>query len=273
MKTNSLCRPARPQAAARRPAQLVLFRIAVPTTPAQTVSWSIPIFDLALVRCIDIRLRAILQEIAQPSIAKISLKIISNFKEISQGLRVKNNYDALTVLIYTHSAVLCVSNEFLFLVYIKRIKRCVKLLIPCFMKKIKYCSYITLIHSNFVEDDHYISTVSWLCEKSLGSREAVTSVVESTSCVLGIVGGATSMKNVETFCLELSLSHLISTVQLYIWGRLRRGIYLWKQWITTFQWTPSWMLANSAPAGPVPLVAVLQNIWSCKCRTSIFPDA
>ena len=32
-----------PQAAARRPAQLVLFRIAVPTTPAQTVSWSIPI--------------------------------------------------------------------------------------------------------------------------------------------------------------------------------------------------------------------------------------
>ena len=31
------------QAAARRPAQLVLFRIAVPTTPAQTVSWSIPI--------------------------------------------------------------------------------------------------------------------------------------------------------------------------------------------------------------------------------------
>ena len=34
---------ARPQAAARRPAQLVLFRIAVPTTPAQTVSWSIPI--------------------------------------------------------------------------------------------------------------------------------------------------------------------------------------------------------------------------------------
>ena len=38
---HSLCRPARPQAAARRPAQLVLFRIAVPTTPAQTVSWSI----------------------------------------------------------------------------------------------------------------------------------------------------------------------------------------------------------------------------------------
>ena len=37
---HSLCRP---QAAARRPAQLVLFRIAVPTTPAQTVSWSIPI--------------------------------------------------------------------------------------------------------------------------------------------------------------------------------------------------------------------------------------
>ena len=33
---HSLCRPA-------RPAQLVLFRIAVPTTPAQTVSWSIPI--------------------------------------------------------------------------------------------------------------------------------------------------------------------------------------------------------------------------------------
>ena len=31
------------QAAARRPAQLVLCRIAVPTTPAQTVSWSIPI--------------------------------------------------------------------------------------------------------------------------------------------------------------------------------------------------------------------------------------
>ena len=40
---HSLCRPARPQAAARRPAQLVLFLIAVPTTPAQTVSWSIPI--------------------------------------------------------------------------------------------------------------------------------------------------------------------------------------------------------------------------------------
>ena len=40
---HSLCRPARPQAAARRPAQLVLFRIAVPTTPAQTVSCSIPI--------------------------------------------------------------------------------------------------------------------------------------------------------------------------------------------------------------------------------------
>ena len=40
---HSFCRPARPQAAARRPAQLVLFRIAVPTTPAQTVSWSIPI--------------------------------------------------------------------------------------------------------------------------------------------------------------------------------------------------------------------------------------
>ena len=40
---HSLCRPAGPQAAAQRPAQLVLFRIAVPTTPAQTVSWSIPI--------------------------------------------------------------------------------------------------------------------------------------------------------------------------------------------------------------------------------------
>ena len=40
---HSLCRPARPQAASQRPAQLVLFRIAVPTTPAQTVSWSIPI--------------------------------------------------------------------------------------------------------------------------------------------------------------------------------------------------------------------------------------
>ena len=38
---HSLCRPA----AARRPAQLVLFRIAVPTTPAQTVSWSIPIIE------------------------------------------------------------------------------------------------------------------------------------------------------------------------------------------------------------------------------------
>ena len=33
----------RPQAAARRPAQFVLCRIAVPTTLAQTVSWSIPI--------------------------------------------------------------------------------------------------------------------------------------------------------------------------------------------------------------------------------------
>ena len=43
---HSLCRPARPQAAARRPAQLVLFRIAVPTTPAQTVSWSIPITSI-----------------------------------------------------------------------------------------------------------------------------------------------------------------------------------------------------------------------------------
>ena len=40
---HSLCRPARPQAAARRPAQRVLFRIAVPTTLAQTISWSIPI--------------------------------------------------------------------------------------------------------------------------------------------------------------------------------------------------------------------------------------
>ena len=40
---HSLCRPARLQAAAQRPAQLVLFRIAVPTTPAQTVWWSIPI--------------------------------------------------------------------------------------------------------------------------------------------------------------------------------------------------------------------------------------
>ena len=38
---HSLCRPARPQAAARRPAQLV--PTTVPTTPAQTVSWSIPI--------------------------------------------------------------------------------------------------------------------------------------------------------------------------------------------------------------------------------------
>ena len=38
-----MCRPARPQAAAQRPAQLELCRIAVPTTPAQTVSWSIPI--------------------------------------------------------------------------------------------------------------------------------------------------------------------------------------------------------------------------------------
>ena len=37
---HSLCRL---QAAAQRPAQLVLFRIAVPTTPALTLSWSIPI--------------------------------------------------------------------------------------------------------------------------------------------------------------------------------------------------------------------------------------
>ena len=37
---HSLCRPL---VAAQRPAQLVLCRIAVPTTPAQTVSWSIPI--------------------------------------------------------------------------------------------------------------------------------------------------------------------------------------------------------------------------------------
>ena len=37
---HSLCRP---QAVAQRPAQLVLFRIAVPATPAQTVLWSIPI--------------------------------------------------------------------------------------------------------------------------------------------------------------------------------------------------------------------------------------
>ena len=42
---HSLYRPARPQEAAQRPAQLVLFRIAVPTTPAQTVSWSIPIIS------------------------------------------------------------------------------------------------------------------------------------------------------------------------------------------------------------------------------------
>ena len=47
---HSLCRPARPQAAARRPAQLVLFRIAVPTTPAQTVSRSIPITHYGLVK-------------------------------------------------------------------------------------------------------------------------------------------------------------------------------------------------------------------------------
>ena len=37
---HSLCRP---QAAAQRPAQFMLCRIAVPTTPAQTVLWSIPI--------------------------------------------------------------------------------------------------------------------------------------------------------------------------------------------------------------------------------------
>ena len=43
LEQHSLCQLAWPQAAARRPAQLVLFRIAVPTTPAQTVSWSIPI--------------------------------------------------------------------------------------------------------------------------------------------------------------------------------------------------------------------------------------
>ena len=46
LEQHSLCRPARPQAAALRPAQLVLFRIAVPTTPAQTVSWSNPIINL-----------------------------------------------------------------------------------------------------------------------------------------------------------------------------------------------------------------------------------
>ena len=49
---HSLCRPARPQAAARRPAQLVLFRIAVPTTPAQTVSWSIG-FRSRFSQCVD----------------------------------------------------------------------------------------------------------------------------------------------------------------------------------------------------------------------------
>ena len=52
---HSLCRPARPQAAARRPAQLVLFRIAVPTTPAQTVSWSIPIINNRISINLDIR--------------------------------------------------------------------------------------------------------------------------------------------------------------------------------------------------------------------------
>ena len=40
---HSLCRPARPQAVAQRSAQLVLCRIAASITPAQTVSWLIPI--------------------------------------------------------------------------------------------------------------------------------------------------------------------------------------------------------------------------------------
>ena len=42
---HSLCRPARPLAVAQRPAQLVLCRIVVPNTAAQTVWWSIPITD------------------------------------------------------------------------------------------------------------------------------------------------------------------------------------------------------------------------------------
>ena len=50
---HSLCRPARPHAAAPRPAQLVLFRIAVPTTPAQTVSWSIPITTHGYATCAE----------------------------------------------------------------------------------------------------------------------------------------------------------------------------------------------------------------------------
>ena len=53
---HSLCRPARPQVAARRPAQLVLFGIAVPTTPAQTVSWSIPIIIDAIIYLVCIEL-------------------------------------------------------------------------------------------------------------------------------------------------------------------------------------------------------------------------
>ena len=41
-------RAGRPQGAAQRPAQLVLCQIAVPTTLAQTVSWSIPIITIIM---------------------------------------------------------------------------------------------------------------------------------------------------------------------------------------------------------------------------------
>ena len=54
---HSLCRPARPQAAARRPAQLLMCRIAVQTITAQTVSWSFPIiinaFNYVISECTE----------------------------------------------------------------------------------------------------------------------------------------------------------------------------------------------------------------------------
>ena len=76
---HSLCRPARPQAAARRPAQLVLFRIAVPTTPAQTVSWSIPITLSDLLHAIDY----------WP--LEISKRLLSMFQQTYFGMRVVHN--------------------------------------------------------------------------------------------------------------------------------------------------------------------------------------
>ena len=110
---HSLCRPARPQAAARRPAQLVLFRIAVPTTPAQTLSWSIPItiigsdnglslgrhqaitwtnVGILLIRPLGRSFSEMLIEIHTFSIKKIHLKMSGKWRPFCLGLNVLNVY-------------------------------------------------------------------------------------------------------------------------------------------------------------------------------------